>query len=241
MKTYNEILNEIKTARSAITDEAKNEKELCRLAWLEIYKNGTESEIEKARAEYNAAAERLEKEKAHNETLKLKIEILKSNAAQALFSEIIKPICDIWNKYENKPHGEKTAQKIRDEIKSATGYRVYIGNRYDDANIKIYFDYGTGAPFHDLEFCPIWNGSEKQPALNGNNKIVKLDSEKMRVYCGREYVENVDEHIKAIREAHAAAIEAENAFENAIKIYNDLTRGNIQHASTREGVKKWLI
>ena len=86
---------------------------------------------------------------------------------------------------------------------------------------------------------PIWTG-EKQPALI-DNKIVKLNPEKMRVYCGSEYVENVNAHIKALRKAHAEAEAAEKALEAAIDKYNKLTRGSIQRASAREGVKRWLI
>lgn len=240
MKKYAEILTEIQNAKNAITDQTKTEKELCRLAILDARKKGDVEEYETARAEYDAAVKRYEKEREQNETQKLKIEILKDNAAQALFSEIIKPVCDIWNKYEGKPHGEKTAQKIRDEIKAATGYRVYIGNKWDDACIKIYFDREMCAPFYDLEFVPMWDGNAKQPALT-NNKVVKIDAAKMRVYCGHEYVEDVEGHISAIRDAHAVAVAAENAFDAAVDAYNKLTRGNIQHASTREGVKKWLI
>lgn len=242
MKTYAEILTEIRNAKNAITDQAKQEKELSRLLVLDARADGNDAAFEKARAEFHAAAERYEKEREQNETQKLKIEILKDNAAQALFSENIATICDIWNKYEGKPHGEKTAQKIRDEIKAATGLRVSINNRWDDAIIRIYFGYdGIVAPFNNLEFVPMWDGNAKQPALNNNNKIVKINAEKMRVYCGHEYVENVDEHINAIRAAHAAAIEAEKALDDAVSAYNALTRGSIQHASTREGVKKWLI
>ncbi len=237
MKKYSEILQEIKKARAAIKDTAKTESNLTRAFLIETRKNGDAERMESARAEYEKAMEQYKKECAQNETLKLKIEILKANAAQALFAENIQIICDIWNKYENKPHGEKTAQKIRDEITAATGLRAYIGNKYDDANIKIYFDYSN--MLNDLEFVPIWNGS-KQPALI-DNKIVKITAENMRVYCGAAYVENVNAHIKALRKAHAAALEAEKALENAISAYNKLARGKIQHASQREGVKKYLI
>lgn len=239
MKKYSEILNDIQKARAAMKDTAQIESNLARTLLIETRRNGSDTELEKARAAYEKAAEQYKQECTHNETQKLKIEILKENAAQALFAENIKTICDIWNKYENRPHGEKTAQKIRDEIESATGLRVYIGNKYDDASIKIYFSYGSRAPFNDLEFVPIWTG-EKQPALI-DNKIVKIAAENMRVYCCGEYVENVNAHVKEIRKAHAAALEAEKALENAIGVYNKLTRGNIQHASQREGVKKYLI
>lgn len=239
MKKYTEILAEIKKARAAIKDTAKSEKEIERLSFMEARKTGADTEMEEAKEKYQAAMERYQKERDNNETQEIKIEILKDNAARALFAENIGIICDIWNKYEGKPHGEKTAEKIRDEIKIATGLRVYIGNKYDDANIKIYFDYNSGAPFSDLEFVPIWRG-EKRPALV-DNKIVKINPDEMRVYFCGEYVENVNAHIKALKKAHAAAMEAEKALEAAVSKYNELTRGKINHASQREGVKKWFI
>lgn len=240
MKKYVDILNEIKKTRASITDTAANEKELERLTVREAYKSGTDEELETAKAKYKEAEERYIKELEKNESAKLKIEILKDNAAQAFFAENITIICEIWNKYEGKPHGEKTADKIREELKTAAGYYVSVGNRYEDANIKVYFDYSNPAPFHNLEFYPIWNG-EKQPAIDNNNKILKLIPENFRVYCCGAYVENVAAHVKALRKAHKAAKEAEKALENAISTYNTLTRGNIQNASTREGIKNWLI
>lgn len=240
MKKYAEILTEIKKARASIADTAQTEKELDRLALKEAYHNGTPEELETAKAKYKEAEARYIKELERNETVKIKIEILKANAAQALFAEIIGTICDIWNKYEGKPHGEKTADKIRAELKAATGYYISIGNKWRDARISIYFDYKSPVPFRDLEFCPVWNGSE-QPALDNNNKILKLTPENFRVYCCGAYVEDVNAHIKALKKAHKAAQDAEKALENAVSAYNTLTRGNIQQASTREGVKNWLI
>jgi hypothetical protein len=241
MKKYVEILAEIKKTRASITDTAKTEKELDRLALKEAYKDGgTAEELEAAKAKYKEAEARYIKELEKNETAELKIEILKANAAHALFSETINIICDTWNKYEGKPHGEKTADKIKNELKTATGYYVSIGNKWRDARISIYFNYNDPAPFRDLEFCPIWTGKD-QPATDSNNKIIKLSPENFRVYCCGSYVEDVNTHIKALRKAHKAAQDAEKALEAAVSAYNDLTRGNIQHASTREGVKNWLI
>lgn len=240
MKKYVEIMEEIKAARAAITDTAKTEKEIERSAYLEAAKNGTTEETEKARAAFRAACDRLTEETKQNDDIKIKIEILKENAKQALFAENIDTICEIWNKYEGKPHGEKTAEKIREEIKNATGHRVYIGNKWDDANITIYP--GTRSGYNeDITIAPKWNGTEKQPALNNNNKIVKLAAENMRVcYCG-EYVENVNEHIKTLKEAHAGAMQALETYRAAVDKYNALTRGNMQRASDREGVKHYIL
>lgn len=236
MKKYAEILREIENARASMRDTSKTEKQLDHLLLREALRNGEPEQIEKARAAYKAAEARYIEECTHNDNLNIKIEILKDNAKQALFSETIGTICDIWNKYENKPHGEKTAQKIRDELKTATGYYISIGNRYDDARITLY----NRGNMDNIEICPIWNG-EKQPALTNNNKIVRLNPENMRVYYCGAYVDDVDAHIIALRTAHSAAIAAEEALKEAVNKYNELTRGSIQHASSREGVKHYLI
>lgn len=235
MKKYSEILAEIKNAHAAITDTAKTEKEIERAAYMEAAHNG--GDIEKARAAFKRACEKLAEEQNRNNDIKIKIAILKENAKQALFAENIKTICDIWNKYEGKPHGEKTAQKIRDELKAATEHRVYIGNKWDDANITIYPGSAYGAD--EITIAPIWNG-EKQPALI-NNKVVKIDPENMRVsYCG-EYIENIDAHINELKTAHAGALKALEDYRAAIDKYNNLTRGNMTRASDREGVKHYII
>ena len=239
MKTYEQVKKEIEKAKASMIDTAKTEKQLNYENFREAYRNGSPEEVEAARKAYKEAEARYIKECEHNNDIRIKIEILKDNAKQALFNDIIGTICDIWNKYEGKPRGEKTAQKIRDELKAATGYYISIGNKYDDAHIQTYFHYEDKAPFNTLEIMPIWNG-EKQPALS-DNKIVKLNPEKMKVYCCGEYVENVNAHVKALKKAHAAAKAAEKAFEEAISNYNKLTRGNIQHANTREGVKHYIV
>lgn len=240
MKKYTEILKEITTAKKATKDTAKTEKELNRIAFREACKDGaTEEEKAEMLETYRAAEARYTAECKHNEDIKIKIELLKNNAAIALFYENIADICNIWNKYEGKPHGEKTAAKIRQEIKDKTGLTVYIGNQYDDAHIQIYFHYEDGAPFNTLEFIPIWNGA-KQPALI-DNKIIKLNPDNMRVYHCGTYIDDINSHVQALRKVHEEAKAAEAAFYDAVARYNELTRGNIQRADTREGVKNWLI
>ena len=189
--------------------------------------------------EQNEAWEHVQEELKENERLKVLCEVLRDNAAQAYFSENIGIICDIWNRYTGKPHGEKTAEKIRSEIYNAIGSRCYIHNKYNTAEITVYFDYSARYPFRELVFCPIWEG-ENKPALV-NNRVQTITAEKMRVYCCGEYTEDPEAHTAAVYAAHAAAKEAEKAFEEAVSNYNKLCRGNMSHASTREGVKNWII
>ena len=240
MKKYAEILEAIAAARAGIVDTAKSEKEFARGAMVIAHKSGTDAEFDAAKAAYKAAEEKFSAECKHNEDLEMAIEILKDNAAQAFFAESIGTICTIWNKYAGKPHGEKTSDKIRKELFAALGVRVWIGNKYDDANITCYFDLGSKSTFRDLEFLAIRTNRENVPALV-DNKIQPLSPDIFRVYNCGAYVDDVPAHVRAIREAHEKAQEAETAFANAVSAYNSLTRGNIARASTREGVKRYFV
>lgn len=240
MKKYAEILKDIAAARAGMVDTAKSEKEFTRKAMIIAHKSGTDAEFDAAQTAYKAAEEKFAAECKHNEDLKMTLEVLKDNAAQAFFAESIEIICTIWNKYAGKPHGEKTSDKIRKEMFAALGVRVWVGNKYDDASITCYFDSNNKAPFRELEFCAIRTNGEKVPALV-DNKIQFLSPDIFRVYNCGAYVEDVTAHVQAIREAHEKAQEAETAFANAVSAYNNLTRGSIARASTREGVKRWFI
>lgn len=111
MKKYAEILKDIAAARAGMIDTAKAEKDFTRKAMLIARKSGTNAEFDAAEAAYKAAEEKYAAECKHNEDLQMAVEVLKDNAAQAFFAENIKTICNIWNKYTKKPHGEKTAEK----------------------------------------------------------------------------------------------------------------------------------
>lgn len=238
MKKYAEILKDIAAARAGMVDTAKAEKDLMRNAMLSARKSGSDAEFDAAKTAYEAAAEKYAAECKHNEDLQMTVEVLKDNAAQAFFAENIDDICAVWNKYNGKPLGEKTAEKIRKELFAALGVRVWISNKYSDACITCYFD--IGAPFRSLEFCAIRTNGEAIPALIGN-KIQSLSPEVFRVYNCGAYVDDVPAHVQAIREAHDKAREAEAAFTDAVSIYNNLTRGRIIQASTHDGVKRWYI
>lgn len=239
MEKYVDILAAIANTRAAMVDPEKSEKEFARNAVKIAYKTGTDAELAAAEAAYEAAEEKYAAECKHNEDLKIALEILKDNAANAFFVESIGTICTIWNKYAGKPHGEKTAEKIRKELFEALGVRVYIANKYDDACITCY-DLGRNAPFRQLEFYASRKAGENIPALV-DNKVQALNPDCFRLYCCGGYVDDVPAQVEAIRAAHDKAREAEAAFSAAVSAYNNLTRGNIVRASTREGVKSWLI
>lgn len=242
MKKYADIIKDIKKARASITDTAKIEKALTRETVRNALDSGDGDALELARTKYHELEQKYIEENEKNDNAKLRIALLKDNAAQAFFAENITIICDIWNKYVGKSYGEKTRDKINLELKSVIGYAVYIDNNYNDANIRVYFPWDNDpASFNKLEFIRTGSISDTMPALSSSNKILEINPKRFRVYNCGEYIENINAHIKALKKAHQAARDAEKKFTDAVRAYNDLTRGNIARASTREGVKTWLI
>ena len=113
---------------------------------------------------------------------KIENKILKDNARRMLFAEVIEKILDIWNSYKGKPYGDKTKEKIRNQIKEATGCWAYFhGNELSlsvahdvDNELSMYFGYRDG------DIVTI-NGAR---FLDYNNKICEVKFEDTRLlYC----------------------------------------------------------
>ena len=236
IKTFAKICDEIKKTRATITDEEKTAADVARRFFRDNYASATEEEHAKDRAAYNAAVKAANEEHERNTDAQILIAILKDNARRAWMAENLPKICEIWNRYEGKPHGEKTAAKIREELRAAVGVWVYIGNEYDDAKITAIFD--RGAPFGRLEMHARPAPGENLPALR-SNKVQKLAPELFRVWGCGEYVENPREHLAKLKEARARAAELEKELKAACHAFNALTRDTMRHASARDGVSVW--
>lgn len=62
--------------------------------------------------------------------------ILQANARVALIEEATPVILEACKKYDGKPYGEKTAEKIRQEVRAA-GYSFYFGG-YKSSDLEIF-------------------------------------------------------------------------------------------------------
>ena len=243
MKKFDQICEEIRAAeKSATRHKAKDEYD----AIFEIFGSAlrdfhagiiTEEQKNKARERERAALEAYKREQDKNTADKIRAEILKENAAHAFYNDYIGIICDIWNKYAGKAHGEKTADKIREELKTATGYNIYIGNKYDGANIRVYTAYNC--PVNNIEISATRASNER--ATDDNNKILKINAENLRICYASAYVTDINAHIKALKKAHADARKAYEKAREAFSIYNGLTRGKIQRADIYHGLNNYFI
>lgn len=245
VKICEEIKRERAKAEKATNGDAFQRYDIATDALADIlaaYRRGeaTEAERDSAREEKRAALEAYKREQETATRCHLRAEILKDNAKQAFFNDYIGKICEIWNAYEGKPHGEKTAAKIRDELRAATGQYISIFNKWDQLNISVCT--APGVPVDNFEIGTAGGaGSPKQRATDENNKILAINADALRVYYCAPYVDDINAHIKKLYKAHEAAAAAYEKAREAFAAYNELTRGNIERADIYHGIKKYLI
>lgn len=247
MKTYEEIKKKIENIKKKTSTKYKNEYEellaMLRQNRVELLRSGGVDAYKQKKIELrlDEIEDKYIKECQNNDKIKIQKQILIENAKHAVFNENISKICDIWNKYVGKPYGEKTREKIFEEIKNECGLYVYISNQYGATlNIR----HATrGELFWQSGFSAssiITDGNRAQ-ALDGYNKVQELTPELLRIdFCG-DYVEDVQKHINELFKAYKKAKQAEKQYNQAIKEYNALTRGEIQRFNPREGVKNYII
>ena len=221
MKKFTEILEEIKRTGEAIRAAEAKEKEL-----VESYMKVCDL---RERHEARKAVESEMNENSRNKkNLELTRYILKSNAKIALFAEVLPVALEILKKYSGKPYGEKTRQKIMDEVKAATNCRFYIDCRWSSFTYEFYpvdifrndYNISCGTKYID---------GQQKPLLI-DNKIQVVDAGEIELnYCSRVYVEDIPHRIEELRQLYKEAFGKQKELETLCKCFNDLAVGDIPH------------
>lgn len=180
-------------------------------------------------------------EERRNEENKIKIAILTQNAKRAFFAENIGKICEIWNSYAGKKYGEKTAEKIRDELRTATGAGVFVHQKYNETQINIYLRRANGCAILPNNETEINAYIKDYTPTDDENKIKTINAGAFVVYWCGAYVDDIDEHTRKFYEAREALKVAEENAKKAREVYNDLTRGNMKRADGAQGFPAWIF
>ena len=156
---------------------------------------------------------------------KIENKILKDNARRMLFAEVIEKILDIWNSYKGKPYGDKTKEKIRNQIKEATGCWAYFhGNELSlsvahdvDNALSMYFGYRDGDIYTRGGF------------IDDNNKIREVIVEDVTLNYCHEYEHNPHELAEHIYE-QKKVLEAELvAYQQKLSDFNKMLPSTCEH------------
>lgn len=224
MKKYTEVLAQIEKTTKEMkhaNQETKNAIDSYtsifeNLSLKEKVKKRKEPEIIAMHEEYLITARKWEKIEIN---CKVKIALLKNNAKFALMNDVVDVVVDAFNKFSGKPYGEKTKEKISNEVKEKVNCGAYIYNNI----IHVYMMNCVGREY-DLEIG-MKNYSNK---FLINNKLQKFTRNDLKLYNGsNNYIENVDTEVKYIRDTQTKIIEKEQELEKMCEEYNKHTMNGI--------------
>ena len=221
MKKFNAIIKEVKQTQQKINELEEKTKQI-----RNTYKNimDIKERHEKMKAVENEIVRLEEKKK----DLQITIKILNSNAKIALYNETLPVVLEVLAKYNNKPYGPKTEQKIKDEIKEKTKCGFYISVRYSSQEYHIF----------PLEFisndynivCGTKYIDGKQKKLLDDNKIQVPELNDLTLYyTSKEYIDNIPKRIKDLKRLYKKAYEKQQELDAICSEYNNLAVGSIKN------------
>ena len=209
MKTYKEIIEEIKNVGLELSAADKEETRLVN-RWADIPDLKEKYQTKKAaESEIIAVSEK-------KVDLKLTRMILESNARFALFSEVVPVVLEVFMKYKGKSFGPKTKEKIYKEIKERTECYYYIDQSYAQ---RIYIT-------SMLNRSIVVSCYPKNNILV-DNKIRECSMEEIALYDNRGYVEDIPERISELKKLHKEVVEKQEELIKYCDKYNELAVGNI--------------
>ena len=164
--------------------------------------------------------------------------VLKDNARRAFFVENMPTILEILKKYEGKPVGEKTKQKIAEEAEKKIGHKIFLegqNSSYDNGKIMICFN---GGMFRWEDFrIYLKNGTNKM--FDGNKLVVYPIDEYILYYCA-DYVDDPEAHTDKILSAYENLKKMEKEFDKACGEFNGILPSGIENIYSRN-FRSYLI
>lgn len=165
------------------------------------------------------------------EVLRMENKILYDNARRALFDFVYPHILDIMKKYENKPYGEKTRSKIKEELYNATKCWIYfdideIGIMPETKTFNYNFSYDA------MRLYTVY-----KPELN--HRVRVLNDNKIQVVCKedltlsncREYVKQPRKRAEKILTEFAKLKAEKEKFEKTCEKFNAIIPSGIDRYS----------
>lgn len=223
LKEYNKIRTEIKKLNSTTIETDTLYK--IRSDIHTMYENtdfSNKDEIKRIRALSVEREKEYDNAKNHNKRVLLTVKVLENNAKTALKKDIAPVLMDVVNAYKNKPYGEKTKQKIHDEMKTRVNCSVYLYDNYIQINPLNENGYSVSYDYINLYV--------KNGVLTNDNKIIELCAKNF-IFDDLSYIDDPRAHVEKIINEYDALLKLHNALETALDNFNDLCIGNLKTIS----------
>ena len=232
MKKFTEILEAIKALNAEVqeaenTQKAETERYFATFEGLNI-----KERIAQKKENPEAETEHLQRIAETQETItngKLKLKLMQNNARISLFNEVMPITLEVLQKYNGKAHGEKTSQKIRDEIKEKTNCYVYMNS----GSFRI-VPCGTVGNTYNVECSTRYIDGNKKPLLI-DNKINVVSMEDLEVYyINRTYFEDLDTTVEELKRIYTEAKKKQEELKELCSQFNKLSVEGIKDLNHTE-------
>lgn len=211
MKTFKEIMEDIKHTNKQLEESKATEKELTDKFMLKY-------DRAKRKETYKDYLTDLKKAEETTKNLSLTIKYLQNNARIALFHDVMPVLLDILSKYKGKPYGEKTCEKIAKELEERIGARAYISTRYDTDEIRIYPSNSFGNTY------TITAGTKPNEHILIDNKIQILPIESFSIwYINKRYFEDIQAAIVEMETLYNKAYSMQKELDSVCSAFNKYT------------------
>lgn len=228
MKTYEEIKKEISKVHAELTQNEEAKKaEINHFSNMEFrsLKERHEYMVEH-KAEKEESLNRIAAMEEKSTELRLALMILKNNLKQSLFAEVSPIIIETMEKYKGKSLGEKTKEKIKNELFEKTNCYVYISS----AEISVQ---KHGANYsHECEFklySKYIDGVERKFLVD--NKVQNVNINDIGMFGSYDYVEDIEAEVKYLIEKHKRVYQLLEELKEACSEFNDHAPDGIPHVN----------
>ena len=214
-KTLAEIAEEIKSTRAKI-ERIKDEIEKSENEFFALDDNAqTKYLLDTPKAD--RIMRKWEEQRAEVAKLEKIALILRHNYRAILAAQVLPAFLEILKKYDGKKAGEKTREKISEEMRSACGCSLWFERNYCSQKSETAHIYD----FIRREQIDIYTKNraaiiDEQNTIHGN-----LTADDLRVYIG-EYIDNPAQRIEEIEKARATVEEIKKQYNDAAEKYNNL-------------------
>ena len=233
LKIYFDCNNELKSINDRL-DGIKTESRNIINNKFEVYKNGSDEEINKLKSDFDKLDNEEESLRDRRTTLLMKKEFIKNNLDFLFFQEYMPKVIEIWNGYAGKKLGPKTTEKLKNDIKEKVGINAYWCWEYSSHTITLIGCF-FGYQFR-IEVSPKWeNGKRVCELLDVDNKACILSMDKLKIsQNNNKYVQDIDEIVQELRQIWKKCEDKKRELEGMISEYNSMCIGNIPHLNLRD-------
>ena len=214
-KTLAEIAEEIKSTRAKI-ERIKNEIEKSENEFFALDDN-TQKKYLLDTPRDARIMRKWEEQRAEVAKLEKIALLLRHNYRAILAAQVLPAFIEILKKYDGKKAGEKTREKISEEMRTACGCSVWFERNYNSQKSET----AHIGDFIRREQIEIYTKNraaiiDEQNTING-----KLTADDLRIYIG-EYIDNPAQRLEEIEKARATVEEIKKQYNDAAEKYNYL-------------------